>query len=540
MNFFAKTYFSVEYKYSFNSAYEIKIHKFKHQNLCSMKIFSVPQIRNADQFTIEHEPVSSLNLMERAAKSCADFLSSQFRKNEIFYIFCGNGNNGGDGFAISRLLYLKGHEVIVFYDLKGENFSENNKINRKSVKKISGIGFFDFEEVSNYKLKENGVIVDCIFGSGLNRKIAGTFGELIQFLNKINLPKISIDIPSGLFADQIFEDDSIIFKADETLTFQLWKRTFLHPETGDFSGKIHVLDIGLSQDFIEDESTDYFVIDQQIISKIYEPRSDFSNKGTYGKSLIVAGSFGKIGAAVLATKAALHSGSGITVTHAPNCGYQILQTSCPEAMFIKCGEVFCEEISAEKDFTLGIGPGLGMDPKTESAFLKFLKGYKKPLILDADALNILAKNPEHLKFIPKNSIITPHPKEFERLFGKTEDSFKRLDLARKKAAELRIYIVLKDHHTQIITPENEVYYNITGNSGMAKGGSGDVLLGMITSLLAQNYSPENASILGVWLHGKAGDLAAEKFSKEAMLPSNLIDELGTVFKILDQKKSFQN
>lgn len=500
-----------------------------------MKIFSAAQIKKADAFTIANEPISSLNLMERAAKSCVNFLSDQFRKGETFYLFCGNGNNGGDGFAIARLLYLKGFDVVIFSDLKNKNFSEDNKINQKKAKEISGIGFFDFEEVGNFKFRENGVLLDCLFGTGLNRKLEGQFAELIQFLNEINLLKISIDIPSGLFADEIITDESVVFKADETLTFQFWKRTFLHPETGKFSGKIQVVDIGLSPDFIEKEPTDYFTIDDEMVAEIYQPRSDFSNKGTYGKSLIVAGSFGKVGAAVLATKAALHSGSGITVTLAPNCGYEILQTSCPEAMFLKSGEDFCEEITAEEDFVSGIGPGLGTNPKTEQALLKFLKEYKKPLIIDADALNILSKNPEQLINIPKNSIITPHPKEFERLFGKTENSFKRLDLARKKASELEIIIVLKDHHTQIITPEKKVYYNITGNSGMAKGGSGDVLFGLITSLLAQNYSPKNAAVFGVWLHGKAGDFAAEKFSKEAMLPTDLIDELGNVFKTLDQK-----
>ena len=500
-----------------------------------MKIFSSSQIRKADQFTIENEPISSIDLMERAAKACVDFLSNQFRKNETFYIFCGNGNNGGDGFAIARLLYSNGFNVIIFSDVKEENFSKDNGINRNRAEEISGMGFLDFKEVKDYPFKEKGVLIDCLLGTGLNRKVEGKLADLILVLNENNLPKISIDIPSGLSADDIMLDDSVVFKADETLTFQFWKRSFLHPETGSFAGKVHVLDIGLSPDFIEKEAADNFVIDEELIGEIYQPRSDFSHKGSYGKTLIVAGSFGKMGAAVLATKAALHSGSGITVTLAPNCGYEILQTTCPEAMFLKSGEDFCEEISSEDDFILGIGPGLGTNPETETALLELLKDYKKPLILDADALNMLAKNSEHLKNIPKNSIITPHPKEFARLFGKSDNSFKRLDLARKKSLELGIYIVLKDHHTQIITPKNEVYYNITGNSGMAKGGSGDVLLGIITSLLAQNYSPKNAAIFGVWLHGKAGDFAAEKFSKESMLPSNLIDELGNVFKTLDKK-----
>lgn len=518
---------------------EIIFPNFKRENNHSMKIFSATQIRNADEYTISHEPISSLNLMERAAQSCVDYLKTEFKNCGTFYIFCGNGNNGGDGFAMARMLHTKGFEVHVFSDLKTKKFSECGKINFEKAQEISGIAFSDFNAVNDFDFRDKSVIIDCLFGTGLNRKVAGKFAELILALNKINLPKISIDIPSGLFADEVTAEKSVIFKADETLTFQFWKTCFLHPETGKFAGKVHVLNIGLSPEFIDQEATDNFVIDEEMIAEIYEIRSDFSHKGTFGKTLIVAGSFGKIGAAVLATKAALHSGSGITVTLAPNCGYEILQTSCPEAMFVKSGEDFCEEIAAEEDFVVGIGPGLGNNAKTERVLLKFLAEYKKPLIVDADGLNILAKNPETLKNIAKNSIITPHPKEFERLFGKTENSFERVNLARKKAQEFSIYIVLKDHHTQIITPENEVYYNVTGNSGMAKGGSGDVLLGILTSLLAQNYSPKNAAIFGVWLHGKAGDFAAEKFSKEAMLPTNLIDELGTVFKTLSKKNPFK-
>ncbi|HOB25066.1 MAG TPA: NAD(P)H-hydrate dehydratase, partial [Kaistella sp.] len=343
---------------------------------------------------------------------------------------------------------------------------------------------------------------------------------------------ISIDIPSGLFADKMMKEETVVFKADETLSFQFWKKSFLHPETGVFCGNINILDIGLGKEFIQKEPSENFVIDETLIRNIYKPHNEFSNKGTYGKTTVVAGSFGKMGAAVLATKAALKSGSGLTFTLAPKCGYEILQTTCPEAMYLYGGEDFISHFDVEENSVVGIGPGLGTDPETENTFLEFLKNYSKPLVLDADALNIISKNTGNLRFIPKNSIITPHPKEFERLFGKTENSFDRLELSKKKSEELEIFIVLKDHHTQIITPENKVYYNITGNSGMAKGGSGDVLLGLITSLLAQNYSPKNASIFGVWLHGKAGDFAAEKHSKEAMLPSDLIDELGNAFKTL--------
>ncbi|MBW8359166.1 MAG: NAD(P)H-hydrate dehydratase [Weeksellaceae bacterium] len=500
-----------------------------------MKIFSAAQIRKCDAFTIESEPVSSLSLMERAALSCADWLSTHYAETEYFYIFCGNGNNGGDGLAIARLLYQKGFNVDVFVDKKNENFTTDARANFVAMQGISGIDIFDFAELERINIAVESVVIDALFGTGLNRKVEGKSADLILRLNKICIPKISIDIPSGLFADRLHEPDSAVFLADHTLSLQFWKKSFLHPETGFFCGKIHVRDIGLSAEFISTELSDEFVIDLSLITAIYRPRNEFSHKGNYGKTMLITGSFGKMGAAVLATHAALKAGSGITYTLAPKCGYEILQTTCPEAMYRYGGEDFINKIEVDEESVVGMGPGLGQDPETAEALLIFLLDYKKPLVLDADALNIISKSPAHLKFIPENSVITPHPREFERLFGTSENSFGRLELAKQKARDLGIFIVLKDHHTQIITPTQKVYYNVTGNSGMAKGGSGDILLGIITALLAQGYSSEQAAIFGVWLHGSAGDRAAEKHSREAMVASDLVMELGNVFSSLAKR-----
>lgn len=472
--------------------------------------------------------------MERAAEACSDWLLRHTRNNPEFFIFCGNGNNGGDGFAIARLLYQKGFDVEVFIDKNNASFSEDAQINLNRLKEISGIEIKDFDEAKNIRFTKNAVIIDAVFGSGLNRNIEGKAYEIINFLNGINARKISIDIPSGLFADENINENSSVFKADDTLSFQFWKQSFLHPETGKYTGAVHILDIGLSGKYIHNTETDQYIICEKLIQQFYKPRNEFSHKGTYGKTCIVGGSFGKIGAVVLATKSALRTGSGLTFTLAPKCGYEILQSTCPEAMYLYGGEDFISNFEIEENAVCGIGPGLGTDPETEESFLNFLQNYNEPLVLDADALNLISKYPKDLDLIPKNAIITPHPKEFERLFGKTQNSFERLDLAKEKSKKLGIFIVLKDHHTQIITPQGLVYYNTTGNSGMAKGGSGDVLTGIITSLISQNYLPEEAAILGVWLHGKAGDLAAGKYSKEAMLPSDLIDELGNVFRLLNK------
>lgn len=494
-----------------------------------MKIFDAEKIKILDQHTILHEPVASVDLMERAAQKVTDWLTSNCR-TEHFAVFCGNGNNAGDGFAIARQLYQQGFEVDVFCDAD-KNFSADALINFKRAKEISGISFFSFDDLKNFPFTENTTIIDALFGTGLNRKISGKIAEVISLLNELKLHKVSVDIPSGLYADSSAEDNALIFNADQTLSFQFWKKSFLHPETGKYCGKVSILPIGLSEDFIQNQTTENYSVDQDFVSEIFQPRENFSHKGSFGKSVLVAGSLGKIGAAVLAVNAAMRSGSGITFAHAPDCGYVVLQSVCPEAMFISAGENFVSNFNIPKDAVCGIGPGLGTHPQTEAALKNFLHNYKKPAVLDADALNLIAQNPEYIELIAADSILTPHPKEFDRLFGGSKDSFERLEKAKEYSEKLGIIIVLKDHHTQTVNG-NTVYYNLTGNSGMAKGGSGDALTGIITALLAQKYSSLHAAVLGVWIHGKAGDLAAGKLSKESMLASDLIGHLGAAFKAL--------
>ncbi|KQR94912.1 sugar kinase [Chryseobacterium sp. Leaf180] len=498
-----------------------------------MKIYPAEKIREADRQTIQEEQISSADLMERAAKASYDWLVKSIKSFQKIAVFCGSGNNGGDGFAVARMLCEKGFQVFVFHDHSKEKISDDAKIN---LDKLSGtsVDLRDFSEADHFDFAET-LIVDAILGTGFTGKINKKLSKVISALNKISTSKISIDIPSGMSADLPCEDTEEIFKADFTLSFQFWKRSFLHPECGKFAGNIQILDIGISKKFLQENDSDYSLIGEDLILKIFKPRNEFGNKGTFGKVMLVAGSFGKTGAAVLCTHSALKSGAGLVVTQSSSRSSDILQVSCPEAMFIGAGNWFVEKIYLDEKATFGLGPGLGTDELTEKALFFFLKNHIKPVVLDADALNILASDKKYLLFIPEKSIITPHPKEFERLFGKTSNSFERLELARKMAELFNITIVLKDHHTQIITPEKEVFYNVTGNSGLAKGGSGDILTGIITSLLAQNYTPNDAALLGVWLHGTAADLAAERLSHETMLPSDVIAELSSVFKKLNEK-----
>ncbi|WP_326982960.1 NAD(P)H-hydrate dehydratase [Chryseobacterium sp. MYb264] len=499
-----------------------------------MKIFTAEQIHQGDLYTINNEPIPSILLMERAAASCVDWISENCKNHRNFAVFCGNGNNGGDGFAIARMLYQKGFDVDVFINPKSK-YSSNANENLKELRDLSGILIKSFKDAENYRFDSRTIIIDALFGIGLSRNIEDELKDLIDLLNQKKNVKIAVDVPSGLFIDQITDENSTILRADYTLSFQLWKKSFLHPETGKYTGKVEVLNINLSEEYISQTETNDFVISDDEIKDLFKVRSDFSHKGTYGKATIIAGSYGKMGAAVLSAKAALKTGSGLTFVLAPKCGYDILQTSCPEAMFVEGGNQHIEVIEEDENSVYGIGPGIGTDEQTKKALLKFLKDHSRPVVLDADALNCIAETKNGLQLIPEKSIITPHPKEFARLFGATKDSFERTELALKKAKEHDIIIVLKDHHSQIVTPEGKIFYNITGNSGLAKGGSGDILTGIITSFLAQKYTEQEAAVLGVWFHGKAADYAAEKYSKEAMVSTDIINEFGKVFGELNEK-----
>ncbi|MEN2435964.1 NAD(P)H-hydrate dehydratase [Weeksellaceae bacterium A-14] len=497
-----------------------------------MKILTAEQIRECDQYTIKNDAVSSISLMERAAEACTEWISKNVYHIKRFNVFCGNGNNGGDGFAIARMLKRKGFYVKVFTHMNG-NFSPEAAKNVKRIRENGDIEILDFDKAADTKYDENTCVIDALFGTGLNRKVSGVYGKVIKFLNTLSVHKISIDIPSGLFTNKIVPEGAVVFKADDTLSFQFWKRSFLHPETGKYAGNIHILDIKLNQEYIDQVETEFFVNEFDIVSDFFKKREDFTHKGRFGKSVLVAGSYGKMGAAVMAVSAALKSGSGLVYSISSDSGYHIMQSRNPEAMFIRGGEDYITDIEVEEDFTAGIGPGLGQAEGTQKALIDFLQSYTKPVVLDADALNILSNDQKLLKLIPKDSVITPHPVEFERLFGEYDNSYDRLEAARRAAEKYQIYIVLKDHRTQIVTPDKKVYYNITGNSGMSKGGSGDVLTGIVTSLMAQKYTSLQAALFGVWMHGKAGDYAAEKYSKEAMLPTNLINELSNVFKLMN-------
>ncbi len=493
-----------------------------------LKILSSTQVRNLDQFTIDHEPIAPIDLMERACQSFTDWFAARFSQDKKIGIVCGPGNNGGDGLGIARMLLQLGYPIKVWIVKGGLKESDSFK---KNLEKIRGkADLFEITKSSDKGLfSECDILIDALFGSGLSRAVDGTFLQAITCVNQSGAIRISVDIPSGLFMDSHTEGATV--QAQHTVSFQLPKLAFFLPENQDKVGQWHLVDIGLSEAFIDSIETQNTFVTARSIKKIVRPRKTFSHKGVFGHALLIAGSFGQMGACVLAAKAALRSGVGLLTVHVPNSGNFIVQTSVPEAMTsVDVNDNYFSGIKEVLNYSaIGIGPGLGIESSTVNAFAKTLEDFKKPMIIDADGLNILSANPALLKLIPERSILTPHPKEFERLAGGWKDDFERLELLRAFAHRTKSIIVLKGAFSSIAFPDGQVYFNSTGNPGMATGGSGDVLTGILTGLLAQGYSSQETALLGVYLHGLAGDLASVELGVNSMIASDIVHKIPHAF-----------
>lgn len=499
-----------------------------------MKIFSASQIKKWDAFTIENEPITSVDLMERAATACCNWLIGKNFGSFHFHIFCGKGNNGADGLAIARMLiehkYFVTVYILEFGNIGSDDFQSNLIRLHECTTDIHFMQSPDFFPSIN----ADDIIIDALYGTGLNKPLEGVSAALVNHINNLEAIKISIDLPSGLFADKSSKGNTII-RAIHTLSFQNYKLAFLLQQNEIFCNDVHLLNIGLHPSFEKNEPADFEFTDGAIIKAIYKSRSKFAHKGTYGQAALLCGSKGMMGAAVLSSLACLRSGVGKLTAYIPECGYDIIQTAVPEAMAFVAGEDYLLSATAiEKFSAIGIGPGIGIHPSHKKLLAGIFEKVKTPMLIDADALNIIAEHKELINLIPPQSIITPHPKEFERLFGKSENDFERLTLAKTKSKDLNIYIVLKGHFSFISTTDGKGYFNNTGNAGMATAGSGDVLSGIITGLLAQGYSPFHAALFGVYLHGLAGDFAAVRFSQEAMLAGDIINCMPEAFKAVQE------
>jgi NAD(P)H-hydrate epimerase len=487
-------------------------------------LFNAEQVKAWDLFTILHTPIHSFDLMERAAHIAAQSIINRYPKEHPkVIVVCGRGNNGGDGFGIARLLLDEGFSVRVFF-LEGKRSADNQyHLNRLQEKYADAIEALP----AQWPKIENIICIDAVLGSGLKSAATGQEEKAISLINSSGMPVFSIDLPSGLSMDTWIENASVV-NADFTLSFQQYKKSFLFPETGMHCGDIEILDIQLSPDFKPDETPTEFIIDLELVQSYYKTRNPFSHKGTYGHALLLAGSKGMMGAATLTAKACLRSGAGRTTLWIPESEVNIPQVAVPEST--------CISYSIESPYpnlsnyqAIGAGPGLGHSDLATKQLNYLLENANQALILDADAINSIAANPRLFSLIPEGSLLTPHPKEFDRLFGQHENSFARNETQRRQSIERKIFILLKGKYSCLSTPEGLRYYNVTGNAGMAKGGSGDALTGMITALYAQYKNMQQSAILGMYLHGVAGDLASKRFSEESMLASDLIEEIGNAF-----------
>ena len=498
-----------------------------------MKILSAQQIRDADQYTIEKEPIKSIDLMERASRAFVNWFEAKLSKSGRVFVFCGTGNNGGDGLAIARMLIVKKWNVIPITIKKSSKRSQDFMLNYLKLAEVRNIPNIELESDLNFEVSENDYIIDAVFGSGLNKPVKGIQSKVIEFINSQSATTISVDTPSGLYIDSnaLKEDIGPIINADYTISFQLPKLSFFFEKHQQFVGDFSVVNIGLHQDFIDDVETKFEYIEFSLIKSILKTRLKFSHKGTYGRSLIISGSWGKIGASVLCSKACLRSGAGLVTVHIPSCGYQILQASVPEAMVsTDIHDRFLTTLPDIKNFdAIGVGPGIDIHMDTYEVISQLLSRFQKPIVFDADAINIISNERSFLKMLPEGSILTPHPGEFRRLVGDWKDELSKLDLQLAMSQEYKVYIVLKGAHTSISTPNGKLYFNSTGNPGMATAGSGDVLTGVITSLLGQGYSPKEASILGVYVHGLAGDISARNLGEDGLIAGDIINNLPKAF-----------
>lgn len=504
-----------------------------------MKIFPTTAIKQLDAYTIDNEPIASIDLMERAAQAIAHELMNQWSEADEtrFIVFAGPGNNGGDALAVARLLINNGyHPEVYLFNTTGK-LSPDCEANRDRLTNIDGVDFHEvITQFTPPELTEDDVIIDGLFGSGLNKPLSGGFASLVKFINASGATVVSIDIPSGLMGeDNSSHNREAVIKADYTLTLQFPKLAFLFAENEAYVGAWKVLDIGLSKEAIRLTETPYEMGDVSKMRYQLKIRTRFSHKGDFGRALLVAGQQGMAGASVLAARACLRSGVGLLTVHVPLCNNTIVQTSVPEAMTSLDSNECCftETPDLESYQAIGIGPGLGKSDATRQALYHLLSHSNVPMVLDADALNLIGESHSYLRRLPKGSIITPHPGEMDRLVGKCADSYERLIKAINLAQTCGIHVVLKGAYTTVISPDGNCWFNVSGNPGMATGGCGDVLTGIILSLLAQGYDAYTAAKMGVYIHGLAGDIAAREKGEIALTASDVVDYLPNAWKAFE-------
>ena len=498
-----------------------------------MKILSSKVIRGVDIKTIEYNNMLSHQLMEWAASAFSDYFINNYSINSEnnVVLFCGTGNNGGDGVAIARILHHVGFSVKVFIVESRNNYSDDCLLNIERAN-MADIDITTITSIKQFPdLKGVHVIVDAIFGTGLSRALDGLAKDVVEAINAWGKKVVSVDIPSGLFMDG---PTTIAVKATETVTFQVPKLSLFLPENDQFIGHLTIIDIGLDKRAIAEAETDSYYLTKKEMASLLKPLSKFTHKGIQGHALIIGGSLGKIGAVSLASKAALKSGCGLVTVYVPQCGMDIIQSSFPEAMVIQDnkGEFYLSSISYTiKPSAIALGMGMGHHEETKQALYTFLQTNKFPLVIDADALNILSENNDWLKYLISDTILTPHPGELSRLIGSWDDDFEKIERTKEFARKYDVMVVIKGAHSVIID-SNSVYVNSSGTPALATAGSGDVLAGIIAGLLAQGFEPLAATQLGVYVHGMTANITLGDINSRAFIASDIIENIGKVYNSL--------
>ncbi|MBP5364799.1 MAG: NAD(P)H-hydrate dehydratase [Bacteroidales bacterium] len=506
------------------------------------KMFLQSVIPSLDRATIEGEPISSLNLMERAASTITQWI---FGNDNILpaniIIMAGPGNNGGDGLVVGRQL-TEAYGLSGITNVAIHSYTSNSS--KRSADCQANIDIFDKKgikyDINNLtpSFPADSLIIDALFGTGLSRPLGEPFDRLVGLINDSGCPVLSIDTPSGLGDESTFGDSaySAIVRATYTISFQFPRLSHMLPELETYVGTPVVTDINLLQSAIDATETTYFYADLADFKAIIKPRSRFAHKGSFGRAMVVAGSFGMMGAAEMAVEACVKSGAGLVTAVVPRCGYEIMQIANREAMTIVSEAdntiVWNKDIYDNRISALGIGPGLGRNDETQTSVRCFIEAYggKIPIVIDADALFHLAQLIKNENFaLPQNCILTPHDAEFDRLTHSHQSRLERIRTAQVFAREHNTTVILKGANTAIALPDGRICFNTTGNAGMATGGSGDVLTGLLTGLLAQGYSTEEAAVLGVGLHGMAGDAAAKRYTQISMSATDILNCIGKAF-----------
>jgi NAD(P)H-hydrate epimerase len=497
-----------------------------------MKLFTTEEIRAIDRRTIEQEGVPSLELIERVAEGVADEISSRWRSNKPTMVFAGPGNNGADALGAARLLFERGFRPEVFlFNIGGDKLSTDCAASRdRMLAEVPDIIFHEVKDrFSMPKITTNHLVIDGLFGSGLREELQGGFKSLVQYINDENATVVSIDLPSGMFGDwnpQIVNRNTI--HATLTLAIQFPRISFFIPDNAELIGEWKIIDIGLSEKAIATSPANFCLVEQRDVHRRLRHRKEFASKADFGSGILYAGSYGMMGAAILAARGALRAGVGKLTVNSPKCGYQIMQSSVPEALFRhNRGEINIIDIHPERDFSaIAVGPGIGTNELTVKAVEDFLASINQPVILDADALNCIAIKPSILNTIPVLSILTPHAGEFDRLFGPQPSAEARLRKAIEMAKYYNILIILKGRYTAIVRPDGKVYFNSSGCPAMATAGSGDVLTGVLLSMLAQGYPAELASLIAVYVHGLAGEMAAAEQGEYGVTAGDIASYIG--------------